>query len=258
MFTEYLLEKALDASLDVARKILKKSGGTITTTRADLEHAIQHHITFVKNWSRDVDFSDAKKARSTLDIYVDVDLYLYPKRIRIDSSETINTVPLKTIFQRDAGHLVIVGSPGAGKTTSVKFLCQTLLYGDESVAPHVTFPVLIRCRDLNTVDEQSAGSILIDYVFNLLGLNAELPTNLAEPKTESDVRERQALRERLVLNILEELSVVLFVEGFDEIASPAVRKSALRQLRTFATHLDSSSMIVTSRTGEFAYKLENA
>ena len=256
MLTDYLIEKVLDASLDLAKKLLNKSSSNLRTTREDLEQAIQHHITFVKNWSKDVDFSDSQQARSTLDIYVDLDLYLYPKRVRIDASEIIKSIPLKTIFERDVSHIVILGHPGAGKTTSMKFLCQSLLYGN-SIPQHLTFPILVRCRDLNTVDEQSAESILIDHIFNLLGLNVQLPANLADPKTKSDEKERQSLRERLVLAVLDQLGVVLFIEGFDEITNPNVREGMLRQLRAFASRLDRCLMIVTSRTGEFAYKLEN-
>jgi predicted NACHT family NTPase len=257
MLTDYLIERALDTSLDIAKKLLKKSSGAFTTTREDLEQAIQHHVTFVKNWSKEVDFSDSQKARSTLDIYVDVDLYLYPKRVRIDTSEIIKSIPLKTIFQQDVSHIVILGHPGAGKTTSAKFLCQSLIYGDDSIPQDFTFPIVIRCRDLNMVDEQSADSILIDHIFNLLGLNVQLPPNLADPKTKSDEKQRHSLRERLVLAVLDQLSVVLFIEGFDEIINPVVREGALHQLRSFASRLERCLMIVTSRTGEFAYKLEN-
>lgn len=258
MLADYLLEKALDASLDLAKKMIKKSGGAIITTREDLEQAIHHHAKFVKNWSRDVDFSDSKRARSILDIYVDVDLHVYPKRIRIDSTEMIDTIPLKAIFEQDANHFVILGNPGAGKTTSAKFLCQALLSGDESLPQHFTFPILVRCRDLNSVNPQWAESILVDHLFALLGLNIDFPANSAREKTDGDKQEMQALRERLVLMVLDQLSVVLFLEGFDEIVNPSIRESALRQLRIFASHLDSCSIIVTSRTGEFAYRLENS
>src|ERR1044072_8454758 len=113
MIKEYLLKKVLDASINVAKRVLRKSGSKLLTVTNDIEESLAYHLQAVKNWSSEVTFTDLKKAKYTTDIFIELDLFVYPRRVRIHNDETIKSLPLKDIFDDSTGHIVLLGQPGA-------------------------------------------------------------------------------------------------------------------------------------------------
>ena len=69
-------------------------------------------------------------------------IYLLPRRQRFSDSEELLSAPLSAILGDSAdAHLVILGQPGAGKTTAVKHMCQQMLTRLE-IFPLQNFPLL--------------------------------------------------------------------------------------------------------------------
>lgn len=250
MLKEYVIKKLLDAGLEKAKKLLTESRSSLVVTRDDIESSIDHHLRAVKNWSQSVSFSDLKQAKRTTDIFIDLDLYVYPRRIRIQHKESIANIPLNALFEHAEAHIVLLGQPGAGKTTSMKHLCQEF-FTSENFLQDLAFPILIKFRDLNGVQIKLDTTILVEEIYKILGLKIEFLESLLD-------EERSALREKLVISILEELRVLLILDGFDELMDTRVREKAITDIRTLAEHLEYSKMIVTSRTGDFVYSINNA
>jgi hypothetical protein len=255
MIKEYVIKKALDVSFDIARKLLKESGTKLLTSEDDFEESISYHLRSVKNWSGEVSFNDLKTPKATTDIFIDLDLFVYPRRVRIHPAELVESIPLKNIFEYSNRHLVLLGLPGAGKTTSMKFLCQALFYNEEFYTDRFSFPILIKLRDLNNVKTTTDSAILVDQIYNLLGLKLDLPQELLKPDATA---ERKWLREKLVINVLDSLNVLLILDGFDEIVDIRRRDEVIQDVRNLATHLNNSTMVITSRTGDFVYRINNA
>jgi predicted NACHT family NTPase len=255
MIPEYLIAKCLDAAMQAGKTVLKDTRGKLSTTTPDLQEAINNHIRSIKNWSSEVSFSDLKKAKITTNVYVNLNIYLYPRRIRIGTRETIKKVPLKSIIENRPRHVILLGQPGAGKTTSMKYICQSLIQDDNFETVPFNFPILIKCRDLNNAPHSvvSSGPI-IDGLYNILGILCELSNMPESSKPDID---KKFIKEKLILNILEELKVILILDGFDELM-PEVRDSAIKEIRSLTNHLENSSVVVTSRTGDFPYDIEKA
>jgi NACHT domain len=249
MLKEYVIKKLLDAGLERAKKLLTESRSSLVVTRDDIESSIYHHLRAIKNWSKSVSFSDLKQAKRTTDIFINLDLYVYPRRIRIQRRESIANIPLNALFEHAKAHIVLLGQPGAGKTTSMKHLCQEF-FTNENFLQDLAFPILIKFRDLNRVQVNPDTTILIEQICNILGLKIEFRESL-------QVEDRGALRQKLVMSILEELRVLLILDGFDELMDTRVREKAINDIRTFAEHLEYSKMIVTSRTADFVYSIDN-
>ena len=131
MIKELLLKKLLEAGFDAAKHALKRASGVVQTTAEDLELAIGHHLRFVRNWSGEISFTDLKVAKRTTDVFIDLSLWVSPRRIRMNSTEVIESVPLQSLLDNRNSHIVLLGQPGAGKTTSMKRLCQLLLGEDD-------------------------------------------------------------------------------------------------------------------------------
>ena len=98
MITEYILTKLVDSSLNIVKRILKETMSKLISTNNNFLSAINYHLRFVKNWSSEISFTDLKSAKKTRDVFVELELYLYPRRIKIDSKESIFAFPLKDLF----------------------------------------------------------------------------------------------------------------------------------------------------------------
>jgi hypothetical protein len=251
VITEYIIKKVLDNAIDAAKTVTRKSRVKFLAARYDIEKSIDIHLKAVKNWSEEISFSDLKKAKRTTDIYIELDLYVYPRRIRMNTDEQIVNIPLLDIFKDYHNHFVLLGHPGAGKTTSMKFLCQELFYNEHFEPERFAFPILIKLRDLNTKD--ALGTSITDTILNLLGIQIEFPEDMGGKEASAD---RKVLREKLAVSVLEGLNVLLILDGFDEIAQSTRRKEVISEIRYLVEHLDKSTVIVTSRTGDFKYNVE--
>jgi energy-coupling factor transporter ATP-binding protein EcfA2 len=259
MLTQYLLKKALDTSYSTAKNalkaILKQANGKLVITRDELEQSLNLHLIEVETWSTEVSFSDLKKAKYLSDIFIELDLFVYPRRIRIDTREFIQSIPLKTIFDNSKGHFILLGQPGAGKTTSMKYLCQLLLHDKEYYPDRFSFPVLIKLRELNNLNRMPESSLIFDQIFEILGLNIELPEQVTKKERDNKWKE---IKRKLVIGALNELKVLLILDGFDELVKIEDRDEVVQAIKKLSAQLTASTLIVTSRSGDFIYNITNA
>lgn len=259
MIQEYLIKKALDRSFRIAKNVaislLGEKGAKLSSSKVDFEQSLDLHLRSIKNWSEEVSFTDLKQAKRTTDIFIELDLYVQPRRVRIEGEAGNNSIPLRSVFDRTDNHIILLGQPGAGKTTSMKFLCQLLLHDDAFQTDRFSFPVLLKFREFDR--ERAPGtSLIFDRLFDILGLRIDFPKELLG-KGKAAGAARSALKEKLVINFLEEFRVLLILEGFDELEwSHRVR--CVAEITRCASQLERCTMVVTSRTGEFRYSIDNS
>jgi hypothetical protein len=261
MITEYLTKKALDASFrsakSLAKRILEEKKGKLVTTREQVEESLNIHLTSVHNWSSEVSFSDLKRAKLTSEIFIELDLYVYPRRIRLTAHETIKSIALSKLFDEEASHFILLGQPGAGKTTSMKYVCQKILQDPDFYPERFSLPVLVRLRDLNTEWQDRNSTVLFDYIGRLIGLDVQFPLK-GEGSDDNTPLERREIRKKLVVSFLESLKVLLILDGFDELSSDSLRLKTIGEIQELTQYLNKSTVIVTSRTGDFRYNVERA
>jgi hypothetical protein len=153
-----------------------------------------------------------------------------------------------------ARRLVVLGDPGAGKTTLTRWIATAYLLRlnqdsdwadlpDVNTLPNVDWlPVIIRCRDL---DMNSLTGSLEDILTHTLR-RAEL--NEVEAKGLPAL-----LRERLAGG-----TALLMIDGLDEITDPGVRARFCQQLEQIVVAYPNVPVIATSRIvgyREMGYKL---
>ena len=129
-----------------------------------------------------------------------------------------------------------------------------MLTGSE-IFPLQSFPLLIRLRDLNNVTSASGDlqDLLIERIQSMLDIPLNFPPDL---ESEAASEARRSVRERAIVQILENLHPLILLDGLDEVSHKAKRDSIIAGLRRLAIQLEKARVILTARTGEFTYHIE--
>jgi hypothetical protein len=253
MVNELITKEAFSLILAIAENQLKKLDFKLGSQKKDVEKALNHHIRTVKNWSDEITFKDLKSSKQISEIFIPLDLYVYPRRIRMEIQEEIEKVPLLDVIGREKNHLTILGQPGAGKTTSMKFICQSIFFDETFYKAKFSYPILIKLREFNKpVKSKDSAGILIEHLFNLFGLKI----NNKEDKKIS-VEQLNRTKKNLVYEILEKLKVLLIIDGFDELNFKSHKEIIKNEIGEMATYLEESKFILTSRNADYNYSNES-
>jgi predicted NACHT family NTPase len=251
MLKEMLIKEGAKKILGLATAQLKKLNAKPLSSLEDVESSLFNHIREVKNWAGEVTFKDLRAAKNIQDVYVELDFFLFPRRNRISEDEEIGQVAITKIFQHTEKHVVILGQPGAGKTTSMKYFCRSVLFEENFYQENFHYPLLIRLREINNSQKKpNSKGILIEHFFNIFGIIINDSDKLA-----TDVIHQ--IKERLVVDCLNRIPSLVIVEGFDELVFQKDRVVVLDELAKLANQIEKSRIVITSRTADYTYSFEN-
>jgi Cdc6-like AAA superfamily ATPase len=207
-----------------------------------------------------VSLADMHKKKSTSTVYVGMDFNVIPSRHKISKSENVPQKPLMKVINGGNHHLAILGQPGAGKTTTMKFLCSNLLTG-KKLGENYNFPIVIRLRELNGKSKFNLFSELLSILnVKIETKNKEVSLNVKgnELKLEQTKEEYDYYEERLtVVAFLEELKPLIILDGLDEISSASRKNDFLNHFEQLTKSLTKARVILTSRTAEYLFVLDN-
>jgi predicted NACHT family NTPase len=121
----------------------------LITTSEDLLNALYEHSIFVIKSTQNIFFKDLGGSRKISDVYIDLHIELQAKRLRFSDQKQAKS-SIEEILLNTSTHLVILGGPGAGKTTTIKHICQMLLNNEITI--NYKFPILINLRDITDAE----------------------------------------------------------------------------------------------------------
>jgi hypothetical protein len=254
MIKKFALKYIFQEAVNISAKFLKERKLKIDTTDVELEKAISSHINIVDNWSKEISFSDLKKAKLTSEVYIDVDISQMPRKKMFSPIEIKEIITARYLFNSVNKHLVILGQPGAGKTTLMKHWCQSIILDGDFYPDLIKIPLLIRLKDLNDISGKSDNkNIIINSLMAALGLK------LAKKKEEDLVPEEEYSRakEALLISFLSKLKPLIILDGFDEATSEKLRKSIIADFSTLSLNLNDAIVVMTCRSSDYNYNIEN-
>ncbi|MGF6856311.1 hypothetical protein [Paraburkholderia sp. CI3] len=217
------------------------------------ETALAAHLDRVRNWSAQVQFSTMPAARDVETQTIGLNFSGTPRKFRRAQQQKNILTELQLL--EATSHALIIGPPGAGKTTTLKRLCRAVLADIRNTTLPKT-PVLVRLRECNRLDDLQ--NPVLTMLADFLGLEPktdELTTTQYEDNGQT--RTRNVKRticssgriEWAVPRRLNDLHAIVFLDGLDEVNPPLRSRveSDIGELMAASKHYRA---IVTCRSGE--------
>jgi NACHT domain len=249
-----LFEKATNVAFEALSDQLKRkpllNGTKLLVAAQTTRGALQHHLASVQAWSHSVKFRDLLSSKSIATVYVELETYAIPLSRHMSATERSSSAPLMDLLARSPKHAVLLGPPGAGKTTSLQKICNDY-FSTGKVLLNYRFPLVIRLRELRPNRPTRGLGLIYEELSDILKIAFELPPN-ASPE---DYVSAQA---QVIEQYVDCLRPVIVIDGFDELPNEQSREGVLADLRALCRNLKKSKVVVTCRSKEFPYELDQA
>lgn len=215
----------------------------------------------IMDWSNQILFNGLKESKTVSRTYVDLDLYLTPVSQQVDVSEKTHKRSVLDTFQRIQNNIIILGQPGAGKTTSMKRIFQ--MFTNQELTSKFSFPLLVKLRELKDYDYS-----IFNFLSKQLNINIEIYQD-TDVITDESVRKTVTkimkthfwedfdLYSRFFSLFFNTNKILLIIDGYDEVPLNA-QKNINRELKSLAQSLKTSKFVLTSRGSDYQLELQNS
>jgi len=261
--TELLTKHALDLTAKVLENKFIKSESKLARNNVTPKN-LATHLSYVANWSARIQFLGLGTAKDTDTESINLIYHESARKFRGRNSD--NKITTELALLNIAQHHILIGDPGAGKTTSLKRIARTLLQSDSSRhVEEACYPILIRLKEIDKFS--NIYELLAEILGFTIGVNERVI--IEEEKTQyiddnGNVKFKITKVERkepyavigqtelkLFLNkFLDESGALILIDGLDE-AKDEILRDVLKSISKLALELSNSKLIVTSRSGLF-------
>jgi NACHT domain len=245
------MKKALELGFDNMTSVLKRLKSELSTPQFEIEKAISDHQDEIARWASTISFSDSPMNRRLLDFFVPLDICVGQARLRLDDEE-IPEVKLEDALGSEVRSHIILGQPGAGKTTAIKHMCARFASEPDFLKSYELL-IHFQLRDINLVPSTIAPEYIRRSLQDLLRLRISYPDDLAG---EENIGARRSIRDQVLADWLNNVRALIILDGFDEITFKAKRDLVVEELRRMARQLTEAAFIMTTRSGEFNSHIE--
>jgi len=220
-----------------------------------LQPTLEEHLAEVARWSDRIELYGLSRARSTDDATIELSLLETPKKFR-KTNLTLSMAENHILCSNS--NFLLIGDPGAGKTTTIKRLARRLLFeSSNDQCDTAQYPIIIRLR--NILPHESLFQVIADKV----GISWEIVEHKVVVKRMIDdkiIRKLEIITEirsngkpikDVIISFLNATGAFLFADGLDEVHH-AARDRIEDDLATIAINLSHDSrMLVSTRSGDF-------
>ncbi|NVM87092.1 putative NACHT family NTPase [Variovorax sp. SG517] len=210
-------------------------------------NALQEHVQEVQKWSKVLKFSDLQGVKTVAQVYVELDTYLMPLNTQASEIEKSHLKPLLQAIKDSSSHCVILGTAGAGKTTSLQKICADG-FSNGKIFVNNNFPLLIKLR---TLADSSERAPLTAEICRILALHTEF---IGDDETKLEEGFLQDVKQRTLIRYIDDLNAAILLDGFDELPSESLKANVEREIAYLLENLKNSKILITSRSSDFRYK----
>lgn len=223
--------------------------GTVQLNIENTVHNMQKHISEIERWANIINFSDLDRKKTLGSVYIQLDTYLLPAKRHISIIERNKTVALEKAVLDGDDHCIILGQPGAGKTTSLKKICDIII--KEKRKSEYTVPILLRFRELGEI---ATNTPILEHISKIFPFEF----NFKEQKESRFSIGVDDAKQEAIFTFLNEVKPIIILDGFDELKDSTAKSVVLNELRVLSSKLTNSKLVLSCRTGEFNYELDHS
>lgn len=237
------------SAVDLVTHFIERKLLAYSAPAPETEVKVDRHLREALNWSRRIQFLGMARAEETEKATIALRLAAEPRRFR-GLRTAVNRTEIDLL--NDDRNYILLGDPGAGKTTTLKRVVQRLLL-EEPVASSdcYQFPVILRLRDLDSSET------LVRAIAKALGIPFHLRRKPSDDPTREDKEEwypgfwlGKTPLEDAIAEFLNVSQAVLLLDGLDEVHS-AIQERVRRELAWLALNTNGAKIVVSCRTGDY-------
>jgi DNA polymerase III delta prime subunit len=244
-------------------------------SESDIEINIETHVKEILNWSEKIQFFEMHKPNLTDDASIELSFGI-PRKFR---AEGVNETVSEDYLLELNDNLLILGDPGAGKTTTLKRIARKLLINEPlHENDQYQYPILIKLRDIeqsntspdNIYREDEDGNRItkhrIDLVSNKLAeiFGLKISEKISEKEELNGNKKIKIINVKYYIGddlvdiaiskILNNTKTIVMIDGLDELPS-SVRGAYENSIVNLASRLRESKIFLTCRTGGYVNRL---
>ena len=229
----------------------KPSAGIFSAVsdRQSAANALQDHLRFVGKWSSEIAFRDLLRSKKLAESFVDLECRL--GQVPEEGTITSETRRVSSLLNNNDDHVVVLGRPGAGKTTSMQRLALSALQRHK---PGETYtPVVLRLRELSGM-ETVLDRLMMIAAINVISTssNRKIGKGGSRSLAEDERKDLKETQRRALTAYLDSIRALLFLDGLDECPSN-VRTQIEREINSLMEHSSSYKIILTCRSADYGF-----
>jgi len=256
IFSDYVITQILDR---VRKAVGRKKVNESLESDSNASILLQTHFNEVLNWSSNIQFYGLNKAHKTDEVTLELSISSKVRRVDGNRKTEASSELTEDELLSSNENFLILGDPGAGKTTTLKRLARKILKQD-SFKKYDKFPLLVRLKDL------TVGDSLYRSICHIVGIQYEVRKmeryiNFIDDGNNHRTQTlyyNQYFIDDIPLdiaipNFFEHVRVTLILDGIDEINND-IKDDILKEIQSLSAKKTKNSQILTTCRSVDYYK----